>query len=109
MATWVVGPLQNVLLIAGLGWLLGSGLSPVALPVAALWAANLAYVVAQYHIGLRANAHASGRVRPTLADRILVTALVPVFALCEGTGGLLGAMQHAGQLVTRREKSFHML
>ncbi len=60
-----------MLLIAGLGWLLGSGLSPVALPVAALWAANLAYVVAQYHIGLRANAHASGRVRPTLADRIL--------------------------------------
>jgi egghead protein (zeste-white 4 protein) len=109
MATWVLGPLQSMFLIAGLGLALHSRLSPVAMPVIALWAANLAYVVAQYHIGLRANAHASGRTRPSLADRFLVTVLIPVFALCEGAGGLTGALQHVKQVVMRREKSFHML
>lgn len=109
MATWVVGPLQSVLFMAGLGVLLHTQLSPVAAPVAAVWAANLAYVVAQYHIGLRANAHASGRTRPRLTDRILVTVLIPVFALYEGAGGLLGAAQHLRQVVTGREKTFHML
>jgi beta-1,4-mannosyltransferase len=110
VSTWILGPLQNVLLIAGLAWLLREpNLSPVAWPVMIAWAVNMAVVVWQYHTGLRINAHAGGHARPTLADRILVTLGIPVFALMEGAGGFLGAARYAGQALARRQARFDMI
>jgi hypothetical protein len=107
MATWVPGPLQNVLLITGVAFLLHKpNLSPVAGAVVLIWAFNFAYVIWQYHIGLRINAQVSGRSRPRLLDMVLVTVLIPVFALWEGAGGLGGAVKHFWQLITRHEKDF---
>lgn len=91
VSTWVLGPLQHIVCVLGVSAILGTwSTSPVAPWVTVLWALNMGYVVWMYWSGLRINVRATGMDRPSWGQRLVVLALVPVCALWEGLGGLLG-------------------
>jgi beta-1,4-mannosyltransferase len=89
--SWVVGPIQNVVLVVLVAALIGDHkTSPVTLFVLPLWALNMAYVIWMYWEGLRLNAEVSGRGRRKWWEPWAVILLIPVFGLMEGLGGLRG-------------------
>jgi egghead protein (zeste-white 4 protein) len=96
VATWVVGPIQNVGVVLLLGVLVADpNTSPVALLVVPLWALNMAYAIWMYWEGLRLNAGVSGHGRRKWWEPWAVIALIPIFGLMEGLGGLRGFVKFA--------------
>jgi egghead protein (zeste-white 4 protein) len=95
LVTWIVGPLQHLLVILLIGWVAGiTNTSPATESVLLLWSVNLAYVVWTYWEGLRLNALSSERRKRFWWEPIAVVALIPVFALLEGLGGLRGLLKY---------------
>jgi egghead protein (zeste-white 4 protein) len=96
VVSWVVGPLQNVAVVLGVGLLLGDpNTSPATLFIIPLWALNMAYAVWMYWEGLRLNAGVSARGRRRWWEPVAVIMLIPFFAMIEGTGGLRGFLKFA--------------
>ena len=94
--SWVVGPIQNVGVVALVAILVGDrSTSPVALFIVPLWALNMAYVIWMYWEGLRLNAGVSGGGRRKWWEPWAVILLIPVFGLMEGFGGLRGFVKFA--------------
>ena len=89
LASWVLGPLQHVLVVLGVSAVLGVRYTaPVQPWILVPWALNMGVGVWMYVDGLRANAHASGgRVHWRYWVGLL---LIPVFTLIEGWAGLRG-------------------
>jgi beta-1,4-mannosyltransferase len=91
VASWVVGPIQNVGVVLLIGLVAGDpNTSPVALFIVPVWALNMAYAVWMYWEGLRVNAGVSGGGRRKWWEPWAVVLLIPVFGLMEGFGGLRG-------------------
>jgi beta-1,4-mannosyltransferase len=96
VASWVVGPIQNVGIVLLVGVIAGDpNTSPVALFFVPLWALNMAYAIWMYWEGLRLNAAASGSGRRKWWEPWAVILLIPVFGLMEGVGGLRGFVKFA--------------
>lgn len=94
--SWVVGPIQNVMVVALAAILVGDhSTSPVTLFVVPLWALNMAYVIWMYWEGLRLNAGVSRGGRRKWWEPWAVILLIPIFGLMEGFGGLRGFMKFA--------------
>nr|WSX53192.1 glycosyltransferase family 2 protein [Streptomyces sp. NBC_00974] len=101
VATWVLGPLQHVGVVLAVCWLLGDmNTSPVLQGVILLWSLNFAYVIWTYWEGLRLNALVSRSGRRKWWEPVVVLALIPVFSVLEGLGGLRGFFKYA-----RREEN----
>ncbi|HEX9518824.1 MAG TPA: glycosyltransferase family 2 protein, partial [Streptosporangiaceae bacterium] len=94
--SWVVGPIQNVGVVALVAILVGDrSTSPVAPFIVPLWALNMAYVIWMYWEGLRINAGVSGGGRRKWWEPWAVILLIPVFGMMEGFGGLRGFVKFA--------------
>ncbi len=94
--SWVVGPIQNVGVVALVAILVGNrSTSPVAPFIVPLWALNMAYVIWMYWEGLRLNAGVSGGGRRKWWEPWAVILLIPVFGMMEGFGGLRGFVKFA--------------
>jgi len=94
--SWVVGPIQNVGVVALVAILVGDrSTSPVAPFIVPLWALNMAYVIWMYWEGLRLNAGVSGGGRRKWWEPWAVILLIPVFGMMEGFGGLRGFVKFA--------------
>jgi beta-1,4-mannosyltransferase len=94
VASWVVGPLQNVAVVLAIGILLSDpNTSPATLAIIPLWALNMAYTIWMYWEGLRLNAGVSARGRRIWWEAIAVMLLIPFFAMIEGIGGLRGFLR----------------
>jgi cellulose synthase/poly-beta-1,6-N-acetylglucosamine synthase-like glycosyltransferase len=103
VASWVVGPLQNVIVVLAVGALLSDpNTSPVSLLVVPLWALNMGYATWMYWEGLRLNAGASLISSRRFWEPIAVLALIPLFSIIEGLGGLRGFLK----FVRREEDRF---
>jgi beta-1,4-mannosyltransferase len=106
VASWVVGPLQNVGVVLLIGLLAGDpNTSPVALFIVPLWALNMAYAVWMYWEGLRVNAGVSGGGRRKWWEAWAVVVLIPVFGLMEGLGGVRGFLK----FIRRVENKFTVI
>lgn len=104
--SWVVGPIQNVGVVALAAVLVGDhSTSPVTLVVVPLWALNMAYVIWMYWEGLRLNAGVSGGGRRKWWEPWAVIALIPIFGLMEGFGGLRGFLK----FIKRTENKFTVI
>src|SRR5215469_11948320 len=94
--SWVVGPIQNVVVVLFVAVLVGDDrTSPVTMFVLPLWALNMAYVIWMYWEGLRLNAGVSGGGRRRWWEPWAVILLIPIFGLMEGLGGLRGFVKFA--------------
>ncbi|MGW5237872.1 glycosyltransferase family 2 protein [Monashia sp. NPDC004114] len=93
LTSWVVGPLQHVLVVLGVAAALGMRYTaPVQQWILGAWALNMGVGLWMYVDGLRANCHASGgRV---LARYALGLLLIPFFTLVEGWAGLRGFLAY---------------
>jgi beta-1,4-mannosyltransferase len=106
VASWVVGPIQNVGMVLLIGLVAGDpNTSPVALFIVPLWALNMAYAVWMYWEGLRVNAGVSGGGRRRWWEPWAVVLLIPVFGLMEGLGGLRGFVK----FIRRVENKFTVI
>jgi beta-1,4-mannosyltransferase len=106
VASWVVGPLQNVGVVLVIGLLAGDpNTSPVALFIVPLWALNMAYAIWMYWEGLRVNAAVSGGGRRKWWEPWAVVVLIPVFGLMEGLGGVRGFLK----FIRRVENKFTVI
>src|SRR5215469_4652771 len=104
--SWVVGPIQNVGVVALAAILIGDhSTSPVTLFVVPLWALNMAYVIWMYWEGLRVNAGVSGGGRRRGWEPWAVVLLIPIFGLMEGFGGMRGFVK----FVRRAENKFTVI
>ena len=89
LTSWVLGPLQHVLVVLGVAALLGIRYTaPVQQWLLVPWALNMAVGLWMYIDGLRANIHASARRVPV--GYWLGLVLIPFFTLIEGWAGLRG-------------------
>ncbi len=96
VVSWVIGPLQNVIVVLAIGILLADpNTSPATLFIIPLWALNMAYTIWMYWEGLRLNAGVSARGRRKWWETVAVMLLIPVFAMMEGLGGLRGFLKFA--------------
>jgi beta-1,4-mannosyltransferase len=96
LVSWVLGPMQHVFVVLAIGALLADpNTSPESLFIVPLWALNLAFIVWMYWEGLRLNAGVSARGRRRWWEPVAVIALIPVFAMMEGIGGLRGMLKFA--------------
>jgi egghead protein (zeste-white 4 protein) len=103
VSNWVLGPLQNILVVVFVAFLLHIfSLSPASPFVLILWTMNMAFVVWMYWEGYKANiaSSADGRRRPL--ELVCLIVLVPIFSLLEGLGGIRGFYR----LVTGKENEF---
>lgn len=92
--SWIVGPLQNVFVVLGVGYLLGStNTTPLLAALLPLWSLNLAFTFWQYWEGLRINASVSRDGRRHFWEPIAVTLLIPFLSLLEGIGGFRGFLK----------------
>jgi beta-1,4-mannosyltransferase len=106
VASWVVGPLQNVGVVLLIGLLAGDpNTSPVALFIVPLWALNMSYAIWMYWEGLRVNAGVSGGGRRKWWEPWAVVVLIPVFGLMEGLGGVRGFLK----FIRRVENKFTVI
>jgi beta-1,4-mannosyltransferase len=93
LTSWVLGPLQHVLVILGVAALLGLRYTaPVQQWLLVPWALNMAVGVWMYVDGLRANVQASG-ARVHLRHWVGLL-LIPAFTLIEGWSGLRGFLAY---------------
>ena len=103
IASWVAGPLQNLIVVLAVGALLADpNTSPVSLLIVPFWALNMGYATWMYWEGLRINAGASLMSRRRFWEPIAVLALIPFFSIIEGLGGLRGFLKY----VRRAENRF---
>ncbi|HST85452.1 MAG TPA: glycosyltransferase family 2 protein [Kineosporiaceae bacterium] len=103
LMTWAIGPLQHLLVVLLIGWVVGmTNTSPVTESVLLLWSVNLAYVIWTYWEGLRLNVLSSQKRRRYWWEPIAVVSLIPIFALLEGLGGLRGLLK----FLQRADKEF---
>ncbi|RZU48453.1 cellulose synthase/poly-beta-1,6-N-acetylglucosamine synthase-like glycosyltransferase [Krasilnikovia cinnamomea] len=101
--SWMIGPFGHIGFVLLLGAALGSvDTVPITLAVLPIWALNMAYAVWLYWEGLRMNVAVSQRGRRTWWEGLVVIALIPVFALMEGIGGLRGLYRY----LRRTENTF---
>ena len=93
LASWVVGPLQHVLVVLGVAAALGMRYTaPVQEWILGAWALNMGVGLWMYVDGLRANCHASGGRVPARYWAGLL--LIPFFTLVEGWAGLRGFLAY---------------
>jgi len=91
MLSWVTGPFQNILtVLAGEALLLTTDSSPAFFAIVAVWSFNLAFYIWSYWEGLRVNAAVSATGGRKWWEPIAVVALIPVFSMMEGIGGICG-------------------
>lgn len=104
VSNWVLGPLQNVLFVLTIAFILRIfSLSPVTRLVLVVWAMNMAFVVWMYWEGHKANIAASAaRRRRKPLELLCLILFIPIFSLLEGLGGIRGFLR----LVTRKENQF---
>jgi hypothetical protein len=103
VASWVVGPIQNVGVVMLVAFLVANhSTSPVTIFVVPLWALNMGYVIWMYWEGLRVNAGVSGGGRRKWWEPWAVVLLIPIFGLMEGLAGLRGFVK----FVRRTENKF---
>lgn len=96
VVSWVLGPLQHIVVVLAVGMLLADvNTSPESLFVIPVWALNMAYTVWMYSEGLRLNAGVSARGRRRWWEPPITIALIPFFAMIEGLGGLRGFLKFA--------------
>jgi Glycosyl transferase family group 2 len=103
VSNWVLGPLQNILFVLLVAFLLDIfSLSPASPYVLILWTMNMAFVVWMYWEGYKANiaSSADGRRRPL--ELVCLIVLLPIFSLLEGLGGIRGFYR----LATGKENEF---
>jgi len=103
VSNWVLGPLQNILFVLLVAFLLDIfSLSPASPYVLILWTMNVAFVVWMYWEGYKANiaSSADGRRRPL--ELVCLIFLLPIFSLLEGLGGIRGFYR----LATGKENEF---
>jgi Glycosyl transferase family group 2 len=94
LASWVVGPLQNLMVVLAVGALIGDpNTSPASLVIVPLWALNMSYSIWMYWEGLRLNSGASLKSRRRLWEAVAVLILIPFFAIIEGVGGIRGLLK----------------
>ena len=92
--SWVVGPLQNVFVVLGVGFLMGGmNTTPVLTVLLPIWALNFAFTFWQYWEGLRINASVSSDGRRHFWEPLAVTLLIPFLSLLEGIGGFRGFLK----------------
>ena len=93
LASWVLGPLQHVLVVLGVAAALGMRYTaPVQEWILGAWALNMGVGLWMYVDGLRANCHASGGRVP--ARYWVGLLLIPFFTLVEGWAGLRGFLAY---------------
>lgn len=110
MLAWFMGPLQHVVTVLAVAYLVGNpNTSPLARELVLLWAFNMSVVVWMYIEGLRANVHASGRRRvPRLYWLALLT--IPWFTLVEGWAALKGLIDFVkDRSGLQRGELFHVI
>jgi egghead protein (zeste-white 4 protein) len=96
VVSWAFGPLQHIVVILALGFLLHNlNTSPETLAILPLWALNMAYTIWMYWEGLRLNAGVSARGKRRWWEPPAMILLIPFFAMIEGLGGLRGALKCA--------------
>lgn len=101
LTSWVIGPLQNTIVILLVGAVLGDlNTSPVSLYLLPIWALNLAYVIWMYWEGLKVNSSVSTYGRRKVWEPPLLLLLIPLLSLLEGIGGFMGLVRFL-----RREKN----
>jgi cellulose synthase/poly-beta-1,6-N-acetylglucosamine synthase-like glycosyltransferase len=102
LTSWVLGPLQHVLIILVLAGLLGIRYTaPIQQWLLLPWALNMAVGVWMYVDGLRTNTHASNERVPFWMPLGLL--LIPYFSLVEGWAGLKGFVEHLKDRVGSNE------
>jgi beta-1,4-mannosyltransferase len=96
VVSWVLGPLQHIVVILAVGTLLADvNTSPESLFIIPIWALNMAYTVWLYWEGLRLNAGVSARGRRRWWEPPATILLIPFFSMLEGLGGLRGFLKFA--------------
>lgn len=94
VVSWVLGPLQHILVVFAVGVLMADvNTSPESVLIVPIWSLNLAYTGWMYWEGLRLNAGASASGRRRWWEPLTVIALIPLFAMMEGIGGLRGLIK----------------
>lgn len=91
---WAFIPLQHVGVVLGVGWLIGDmNTLPAVAWLQPVWAANFAYSVWCYRVGLALNAQASREDRPTWWEHVAVVVGMPLFSLLEAAGVVRGVVR----------------
>jgi egghead protein (zeste-white 4 protein) len=109
LTTWVLGPLQHVLVVLAVAAILGVRYTaPVQQWLLVPWALNMGVAVWMYLIGLRTNSHVSKqRVRPRDWCALV---LIPVFSFIEGWAGMLGLVEFVkDRLGANRSELFQVI
>ncbi|MEV0410881.1 glycosyltransferase family 2 protein [Streptomyces sp. NPDC050448] len=103
MVSWVLGPLQHVATVLLVAWFIGDfNTSPVTQSVVIMWSLSFAYVIWTYWEGLRLNALVSVNGKRGWWEPLAVLALIPLFSVLEGLGGLRGLIK----FIKREENKF---
>ncbi len=96
MVSWVLGPLQHVVVVLVACALLANfNTSPESLFIVPLWALNMAYTMWMYWEGLRLNAGVSARGSRRWWEPPVMIALIPFFAMLESLSGMYGFIKFA--------------
>jgi hypothetical protein len=109
LLTWVLGPLQHVLVVLAVAAILGVRYTaPVQQWLLLPWALNMGVAVWTYLVGLRTNSHVSAqRVR---ARDWCALILIPLFSFIEGWAGMLGLIEFTkDRLGANRSELFQVI
>ncbi len=91
---WAFIPLQHVGVVLGVGWLIGDmNTLPALAWLQPIWAANFAYSVWSYRVGLALNAQASCEDRPRWWEHVAVVIGIPLFSVLEAAGVARGVVR----------------
>jgi egghead protein (zeste-white 4 protein) len=94
VTVWAFIPLQHVAVVFGVGWLLGDmNTLPAFAWLQPVWAANFAYSVWCYWVGLTLNARASAVDRPRWWEHAAVIVGIPLFSVLEAAGVVRGVLR----------------
>lgn len=109
---WSLSIFQNVVVVLGLAWTLGSGnTSPAFGFFLPLWCLGMAITVTRYWEGLAANARASGLHHAKFRWKLALLALIAVqyFAVLEAYSGLKGLLKYLKQINTGHVPEFTII
>lgn len=109
LTTWVLGPLQHVLVVLAVAAILGVRYTaPVQQWLLVPWALNMGVALWMYLIGMRTNTQVSTqRVRARDWGALV---LIPVFSFIEGWAGMLGLLEFVkDRLGVNRSELFHVI
>jgi cellulose synthase/poly-beta-1,6-N-acetylglucosamine synthase-like glycosyltransferase len=91
VANWILGPLQNILFVLLVAFLLHIfSLSPASPYILFLWTMNMAFAVWMYWEGYKANIASSANRRRRPLELLCLIIFLPIFSLLEGLGGIRG-------------------